>query len=88
MYSNGESEIILGKAIKQLNMNRDEIVVLTKVVSSAVGGLAHADNQVYGVVGRNTSDYIFGGGPEVDAQGYVNQYGLSRKVVVSSFQVY
>ena len=29
VYSNGISEIILGKAIKQFNMNRDEIVVMT-----------------------------------------------------------
>lgn len=31
VYSNGESEIILGKAIKQHNLPRDEIVVMTKV---------------------------------------------------------
>lgn len=31
MYSNGLSEVILGKAIKQLNLPRDEIVVMTKV---------------------------------------------------------
>lgn len=31
MYSNGESEVILGKAIKKLNLPRDEIVVMTKV---------------------------------------------------------
>lgn len=31
MYSNGLSEIILGKAIKQLNLPRDQIVVMTKV---------------------------------------------------------
>jgi aryl-alcohol dehydrogenase-like predicted oxidoreductase len=31
LYSNGESERILGKAIKQLNLPRDEIVVMTKV---------------------------------------------------------
>ena len=31
MYSNGQSEIVLGKAIKQLNLPRDEIVVMTKV---------------------------------------------------------
>jgi hypothetical protein len=31
VYSNGLSEIILGKAIKQHNLPRDEIVVLTKV---------------------------------------------------------
>lgn len=30
-YSNGASEVILGKAIKQHNINRDEIVVMTKV---------------------------------------------------------
>ncbi|KAJ2920080.1 hypothetical protein MD484_g306, partial [Candolleomyces efflorescens] len=31
MYSNGLSEIILGKAIKQFNLPRGEIVVMTKV---------------------------------------------------------
>ncbi|KZP25823.1 aryl-alcohol dehydrogenase [Athelia psychrophila] len=31
VYSNGLSEVILGKAIKQHNFNRDEIVVMTKV---------------------------------------------------------
>ena len=31
VYSNGESERILGKAIKELALPRDEIVILTKV---------------------------------------------------------
>ena len=31
MYSNGLSETILGKAIKQFNLPRGEIVVMTKV---------------------------------------------------------
>ncbi len=31
MYSNGASEIILGKAIKKFNFPREEIVVMTKV---------------------------------------------------------
>jgi len=31
VYSNGESEVVLGKAIKKLNLPRDEIVVMTKV---------------------------------------------------------
>ncbi|KAF8800902.1 Aldo/keto reductase [Phlegmacium glaucopus] len=31
VYSNGHSEIMLGKAIKQHNLPRDEIVILTKV---------------------------------------------------------
>ena len=31
VYSNGSSEVILGKAIKKFNLPRDEIVVMTKV---------------------------------------------------------
>lgn len=31
VYSNGLSEIILGKAIKELKLPRDEIVIMTKV---------------------------------------------------------
>ncbi|KAJ7109488.1 Aldo keto reductase [Mycena epipterygia] len=31
VYSNGASEVVLGKAIKQFNLPRDEIVVMTKV---------------------------------------------------------
>jgi aryl-alcohol dehydrogenase-like predicted oxidoreductase len=30
MYSNGLSEIVLGNAIRQLNLPRDGIVVMTK----------------------------------------------------------
>ena len=31
VYSHGKSEIILGNAIKQYNLPRDELVILTKV---------------------------------------------------------
>jgi hypothetical protein len=31
VYSNGQAEVILGKAIKEIGMNRDEIVVMTCV---------------------------------------------------------
>ena len=31
VYSNGLSEVILGRAIKRLGLPRDEIVVMTKV---------------------------------------------------------
>lgn len=31
VYSDGLSEVVLGKAIKKYNLPRDEIVVLTKV---------------------------------------------------------
>ncbi|CUA72014.1 Versiconal hemiacetal acetate reductase [Rhizoctonia solani] len=69
VYSNGESERILGKAIKQLNLPRDEIVVMTKV---------------YGVVGRTPGERLFGESAKADATGYVNQYGLSRKHILES----
>ncbi|CAE6480094.1 unnamed protein product [Rhizoctonia solani] len=71
MYSNGESERILGKAIKQLNLPRDEIVVMTKL---------------YGVVGRNPGDHYIGDPQKAEANGYVNQYGLSRKHIFESIK--
>ena len=30
-YSNGMSEVVLGNAIKKLNLPRDELVIMTKV---------------------------------------------------------
>ncbi|KAE9408984.1 Aldo/keto reductase [Gymnopus androsaceus JB14] len=51
VYSNGLSEVILGKAIKELNLPREEIVVMTKVSYR-----------------------------KSDQDGYVNQWGGSRKV--------
>ncbi|KAF8188849.1 NADP-dependent oxidoreductase domain-containing protein [Mycena galopus ATCC 62051] len=62
-YSNGLSEEILGRAIKQHNLPRDEIVIMTK--------LCYA-------VGKNTHETTLFN-PDLDAAGYVNQYGLSRK---------
>jgi len=44
MYSNGLSEINLGKAIKQLNLPRDEIVIMTKVFYVVGRGLAPVKN--------------------------------------------
>ncbi|CAE6404697.1 unnamed protein product [Rhizoctonia solani] len=46
-YSNGLSEVVLGKAIKQLNLPRDEIVVMTKV---------------YFQVGHRIDEMMLGGG--------------------------
>ncbi|KAF9003019.1 NADP-dependent oxidoreductase domain-containing protein [Cyathus striatus] len=67
VYSNGLSEIVLGKAIKQLNLPRDEIVVLSKV---------------YFVVGRTTNTPLYNAalGMDPEQDGYVNQHGLSRKL--------
>ncbi|KAG2018811.1 hypothetical protein CC2G_008200 [Coprinopsis cinerea AmutBmut pab1-1] len=63
VYSNGLSEIILGNAIKKLNIPREEIVVLSKV---------------FFTVAKKPEEYcLFGEG--ADNTGYVNQWGLSRK---------
>lgn len=71
VYSNGESERILGKAIKALNLPRDEIVVMTKL---------------YAVVGRTpeTAYLRIGPGDEAEKNGYVNQKGLGRKHIFES----
>lgn len=70
VYSNGLSEVVLGRAIKQLNLPRDEIVVMTKV---------------YFTVGRTVKSSIWGG-PPPDQDGYVNQHGLSRKHIFESIK--
>lgn len=65
IYSNGLSEIILGKAIKKYDFPRDEIVVMTKLC---------------GVVGRTPGERYYGGMVNHEEYGYVNQIGSSRKV--------
>ncbi|PPQ62929.1 hypothetical protein CVT24_006169 [Panaeolus cyanescens] len=69
VYSNGLSEVILGKAIKKLNLPRDEIVVMTKV---------------YAVVARDYGTNLIVQGGDPDQLGYVNQRGLSRKHIFES----
>ena len=78
VYSNGRSEIILGKAIKQHNLPRDEIVVMTKVCVLSPFHLHHINSDLLigiGVftVGRGYAMAINAG----DSDGYVNQHGLS-----------
>ncbi|KAG8932965.1 hypothetical protein FRC01_011530 [Tulasnella sp. 417] len=66
VYSAGVSEVILGKAIKQHNLPRDEIVVMTKV---------------YATVGRTPADTGAGWTDEdFERNRYTNQRGLSRKL--------
>ncbi|KAK0450300.1 aryl-alcohol dehydrogenase [Desarmillaria tabescens] len=70
IYSNGQSEVVLGKAIKQHNMLREEIVVMTKV---------------FHPVTRSMNERISGRATALaDSNGYVNQYGLSRKHIFDS----
>ncbi|KAI0260235.1 Aldo/keto reductase [Gloeopeniophorella convolvens] len=71
VYSNGASEVILGKAIKQLNLPREEIVVMTKL---------------HGVVARTYGERYWGAN-DGDNFGYVNQYGQSRKHIFDSVQL-
>ncbi|RXW25128.1 hypothetical protein EST38_g725 [Candolleomyces aberdarensis] len=72
VYSNGESEKILGKAIKQHNLPRDEIVVLTKV---------------YFVVKKDFKGGFSASPNWNDENGYVNQHGLSRKHIFDSVKL-
>ncbi|KAA1467729.1 Aldo/keto reductase [Dentipellis sp. KUC8613] len=70
VYSNGGSERILGKAIKTLQLPREEIVVITKVfMIVGKGGELLVHKQAQG-----------------DQMGYVNQYGLSRKHIFDSMK--
>ncbi|KAE8411595.1 NADP-dependent oxidoreductase domain-containing protein [Aspergillus pseudocaelatus] len=68
-YSNGDSEVILGKAIKQYNWSRESIVIATKV---------------WAPVGRGSEMPLFMSQEERDNNGYINQYGLSRKHIFDS----
>ncbi|CAE6461280.1 unnamed protein product [Rhizoctonia solani] len=74
MYSNGLSEVILGKAIKQFNLPRDEIVVMTKV-DFPVG-------KEYNLA----STALLGTEAELESKGYTNQFGLSRKHIFESIR--
>ncbi|OSC96854.1 Aldo/keto reductase [Trametes coccinea BRFM310] len=68
-YSNGLSEIILGKAIKQLNLPREELVIMTKLYSPIA--------KDYGVnVWTPNFDPV--------ANGIINQKGLNRKHIFDS----
>ncbi|KAG8927067.1 hypothetical protein FRC02_008514 [Tulasnella sp. 418] len=70
VYSNGASEIILGKAIKEFNLPRDEIVVMTKVYGTVLRGMDEPN--------------AFMTKADAEAKRYTNQQGLSRKHIFES----
>ncbi|KAJ7063379.1 aryl-alcohol dehydrogenase [Mycena amicta] len=72
VYSNGASERVLGNAIRQLKIPREEIVVMTKV---------------FFVVGREPNVTFVGSSTSPDNAGYVNQHGLSRKHIFDSVKL-
>ncbi|KAJ7031350.1 aryl-alcohol dehydrogenase [Mycena alexandri] len=69
VYSNGLSEEVLGRAIKEHKLPRDEIVILTKLFLP---------------VSRNPDEFLFAPAEVFDAARYTNQYGLSRKHIFDS----
>ncbi|KAI0628904.1 Aldo/keto reductase [Trametes polyzona] len=68
-YSNGLSEVILGKAIRELKLPREELVIMTKVCVPVM-----PDHETY----------FFGLGKKPEELGIINQYGLSRKHIFDS----
>jgi hypothetical protein len=84
MYSNGLSEVYLGRAIKALDLPREGIVVMTKVYSLLQHSFVRTDLnilQLYAAVGKTFEVSLYMASPaEKDRMGYVNQYGLGRKV--------
>ncbi|KAI8579745.1 hypothetical protein K450DRAFT_240131 [Umbelopsis ramanniana AG] len=73
VYSNGTSEIILGKAIKKFSLPRNKIVVATKVFS-----VTTPENMSYRAYAKPKE--------VVEADGYVNYGGLSRKHIFDSVE--
>ncbi|KAG8923484.1 hypothetical protein FRC02_011113 [Tulasnella sp. 418] len=69
VYSDGISEVILGKAIKKHNLPRDEIVVMTKVF-----GLVQRIETHDGTLTKAGAEALH----------YTNQQGLSRKHIFES----
>ncbi|KAH8818651.1 NADP-dependent oxidoreductase domain-containing protein [Flagelloscypha sp. PMI_526] len=69
IYSNGESERLLGLALKKYAIPRDDVVILTKL---------------YFAVGKG-NEFTVGKTPaELNSMGFVNQYGASRKHIFDS----
>lgn len=68
-YSNGESEVILGKAIKKFGWRRESLVIATKL---------------FAPVGRGLEEPLAMNDEQRDNGGYLNQYGLSRKHIFDS----
>ncbi|TQN63658.1 Aldo-keto reductase dtxS3, partial [Colletotrichum shisoi] len=71
-YSNGGSEIFVGKALKQLNIPREKVVILTKC---------------HFAVGEDPAPLSFLFPSEVDrSKDYQNQFGLSRTAIFNQVE--
>lgn len=87
VYSNGESERILGKALKEYNIPRENVVIMTKVQLSLRRRAFIVDSrkfiQVFFVVRDEDGPPLTLSASDPDSSGYVNRRGLSRKVSLS-----
>lgn len=70
VYTNGNSEEILGKAIKKFNWRREAIVIATKLCAP----VGHSQDEIP----------LFMSEDDRNNAGYVNKYGLSRKHIFES----
>ncbi|KAJ3534820.1 hypothetical protein NMY22_g6756 [Coprinellus aureogranulatus] len=70
VYSNGLAEIYLGRALKKLNIPREDVVIMTKC---------------YAPIAKNMNEMFFDpSNPPPQEPGYINQHGLSRKNIFAS----
>lgn len=69
-YSNGESEVIIGKAIKKYDIPREKLIILTKCYF-AVGETPGARGIIHGNKIYTSKDYV-------------NRGGLSRSAIIKS----
>ena len=84
MYSNGLSEIILGNAIKKLELPREELVIMTKVRTSTDlsqhSWSLRVAMQLFSPVLKDYGTYLYELGKSPADFGIINQKGLNRKV--------
>ena len=92
IYSNGLSEIMLGKAIRELELPREELVIMTKVrlllVFSSLGdpsGFLITEKIFAPIAPRHDVNIHFQGLSAEKDFGIINQQGLSRKVCSSYY---
>ncbi len=88
-YSNGLSEIILGNAIKKLELPRDELVIMTKVRILSLrreGQLLTSRVQVFAPIPKDHVTSLWAKGIKPEDVGIINQKGLSRKVRIRAME--
>jgi aryl-alcohol dehydrogenase-like predicted oxidoreductase len=95
-YSNGASEIILGKALKQLNAPRGRVVIATKVYAPVFEDVGHfsfdasSDPEMvnrYGLSRKHIFDAVEASLKRLDVD-YIDLYQIHRLDKVSSTHIF